>query len=288
VQCLERIAIVGVGLIGGSVGLAVRQRGLARAVVGIGRRQSSLRKARRCGAVTKTTTDLARGVRDAQLVIVCTPVGVVAERVRAVADAAAPGTLITDGASTKEQIVADAEAYLLAATGSVSQLVRFVGSHPLAGDHRTGPDNARADLFEGRTVVVTPTRHCRAADVAQLDSFWSALGAEVIRMTPRQHDRALATTSHLPHLVAAAVAAATPADQLPLTATGWCDTTRVAAGSPSLWQQILMSNRTQVLQSLTRLEAILAQYRQALEADRPGTLERLLAKGKSHRDAAEQ
>jgi prephenate dehydrogenase len=284
---LDTVAIVGVGLIGGSIGLALRDRGLADAVVGIGRRQSSLRKARRCGAVTQTTTDIPRGVRRAQLVVVCTPVGAVAQRIRAVAAAAAPGTLITDAASTKEQIVADAEAYLRGAE-SIPRDVRFVGSHPLAGDHRAGPEHASADLFEGRTVVVTPTGRSRAVDVRQLDQFWSALGAQVVTMRPRQHDQALAATSHLPHLVAAAVAAATPAQDLPLTATGWLDTTRVAAGSPSLWQEILMGNRKHVLRSLTRLEKTLAAFRKALEHDQQRTLERLLAKGKSHRDAVEQ
>ena len=144
------------------------------------------------------------------------------------------------------------------------------------------------DLFEGRTVVVTPTGRSRAVDVRQLDQFWSALGAQVVTMRPRQHDQALAATSHLPHLVAAAVAAATPAQDLPLTATGWLDTTRVAAGSPSLWQEILMGNRKHVLRSLTRLEKTLAAFRKALEHDQQRTLERLLAKGKSHRDAVEQ
>ncbi len=285
---LDTVAIVGVGLIGGSIGLALRDRGLADAVVGIGRRQSSLRKARRCGAVTQTTTDIPRGVRRAQLVVVCTPVEAVAQRIRAVAAAAAPGTLITDAASTKEQIVADAEAYLRGAAESIPRDVRFVGSHPLAGDHRAGPEHASADLFEGRTVVVTPTGRSRAADVRQLDQFWSALGAQVVTLRPRQHDQALAATSHLPHLVAAAVAAATPAQDLPLTATGWLDTTRVAAGSPSLWQEILMGNRKHVLRSLTRLEKTLAAFREALEHDQQRTLERLLAKGKSHRDAVEQ
>jgi prephenate dehydrogenase len=285
---LDTVAIVGVGLIGGSIGLALRDRGLADVVVGIGRRQSSLRKARRCGAVTQTTTDIPRGVRRAQLVVVCTPVGAVAQRIRAVAAAAAPGTLITDAASTKEQIVADAEAYLRGAAEAIPRDVRFVGSHPLAGDHRAGPEHASADLFEGRTVVVTPTGRSRAVDVRQLDQFWSALGAQVVTMRPRQHDQALAATSHLPHLVAAAVAAATPAQDLPLTATGWLDTTRVAAGSPSLWQEILMGNRKHVLRSLTRLEKTLAAFREALEHDQQRTLERLLAKGKSHRDAVEQ
>ena len=109
---------------------------------------------------------------------------------------------------------------------------RFVGSHPLAGDHRTGPEHARADLFEGRTVVVTPTEHTRPAAVTEVSGFWQSLGANVAQMTPAEHDAALAVTSHLPHLVAVALAAATPTELLPLTASGWRDTTRVAGGDP--------------------------------------------------------
>ena len=136
---------------------------------------------------------------------------------------------------------------------------RFVGSHPLAGDHRTGPEHARADLFEGRTVVVTPTEHTRPAAVTEVSGFWQSLGANVTTMTPAKHDAALAMTSHLPHLVAVALAAATPAEFLPLTASGWRDTTRIAGGDPKLWQPIFAANREHVLDALDMMSQTLGE-----------------------------
>ena len=279
----NRVAIVGVGLIGGSVGLAIRRRRLAREIVGVGRRAASLRKAKSRGAVDRTTTDLESGVADAELVVVCTPVGSIVGRVRRVVAACSPGTLITDAGSTKVEIVRAIDKYL--AKGHLVEGVHFVGSHPLAGDHRTGPEHAREDLFDGRTVVVTPTSNTRKADVTTLRKFWTALGAEVVVMTAREHDRAMAATSHMPHGVAAALAVATPEKHLPLAVTGWLDTTRIAAGDPELWQQILMANRKNVLEALSRLEKSTAELRTALEREDSGRLKVFLTKAKRSRDA---
>ena len=165
---------------------------------------------------------------------------------------------------------------------------RFVGSHPLAGDHRTGPEHARADLFDGRTVVVTPTEPTRPAAVTEVSGFWQSLGANVTTMTPAKHDAALAITSHLPHLVAVALAAATPAELLPLAASGWRDTTRVAGGDPKLWQPIFAANRQHVLDALDLLSQTLSNLRETLEQGDYESLISILeaaAKKKRDRDA---
>ena len=224
----DTVAIVGVGLIGGSIGLALRERRLAQKIVGIGRRQTSLDTARGVGAIDHGVTNLANGVAQAQLIVVATPVDTIAERVMQVSTACPAASLITDAGSTKEMIVSAVDAGLAARRSGP----RFVGSHPLAGDHRTGAEHARADLFDGRTVVITPTEQTRPAAVTEVSGFWESLGANVVNMTPARHDAALAITSHLPHLVASALAAATPTELLPLTASGWRDTTRVAASDP--------------------------------------------------------
>jgi prephenate dehydrogenase len=234
VAAYDSIAIIGVGLIGGSIGLAVRERKLAREVIGIGRRESSLNGARLIGAIDRGTTDLSEGVAAAELIIVCTPVDTIVENVALAAAACRPNSLITDAGSTKETIVTTIDAALSARRAGSP----FVGSHPLAGDHRGGAEHARPDLFEGRTVVVTPTSATRPAAVVEITGFWQSLGARVTTMSPAEHDKALASTSHLPHLVAAALAAATPEKLLPLAASGWRDTTRVAAGDTNLWQPI--------------------------------------------------
>ncbi|MEX2559334.1 MAG: prephenate dehydrogenase/arogenate dehydrogenase family protein, partial [Pirellulales bacterium] len=197
---------------------------------------------------------------------------------RAAAEVFRPGALITDVGSTKAEIVA-------ALDGALSREVRFLGSHPLAGSEKSGPAAAAADLFVDRTVVVTPTRATRKEDLAALEAFWTALGARVIRMSPEAHDRALAATSHLPHLAASALAACTPQGDLGLTASGWVDTTRVAAGDPELWQQIFMSNRANVLTALARYEKVLDSLRRCLEQGNKRKLTAILQEGKQKRDA---
>lgn len=274
------VAIVGVGLIGGSIGLALRRRKLAGEVVGIGRSTGSLRVAKKIGAVDKTTTDLARGVSKADLVIVCTPVKLIAQQVREAAAACPAGSLITDAGSTKAQIVRELE-------GPLARGVRFVGSHPLAGGEKSGPGEADAKLFVDRLVVLTPTEQAQNGDVSELRDFWTSLGARVIETTPEAHDQALAATSHLPHLLASTLAAATPEDLLPFTASGWADTTRIAAGDPELWTQIFLANRENLLNSLGRFESQLEILKKAVQIKDRELLTTILREAKRNRDAVE-
>jgi prephenate dehydrogenase len=276
------VAIIGVGLIGGSIGLALRSRDLAGRVVGIGRSAGSLRQAARCGAVTETTTRLARGVADAELIVVCTPVQSIVDHVLQAAESCPQGALITDAGSTKASIVAAIERELKPTPG---RNVAFIGSHPLAGSEKTGVQFARADLLEGRVVVVTPTRRSRADDVVRVEQFWGSLGTQVLRKTPQAHDQAVAATSHLPHVLASLLAAATPRELLPLVAGGWLDTTRVAAGDVELWRQILNENRADVLKSLDKFAKVLASFRAALQRGDQAKIAKLLEAGKQNRDA---
>jgi len=276
-QRWNHVAIVGVGLIGGSIGLALRERGLATQVIGIGRRPERLRKAKSLGAVTATSQAINEGVAGADLVVVCTPVAEIAGHVLEAA-AAAQRAILTDAGSTKESIVKAVEAKL--GKGN-----RFVGGHPLAGSEKSGVENARADLFEGRVVVVTPSRKTDSDCLSTVADFWSGLGASVLVMSPAEHDKALATTSHLPHLTAAAVARVTGQDELPLTAGGWRDLTRIAAGDSELWTQILLENRGHVLKSLGQFEKTVAAFRVALERGDRRKLLQLLTEGKQVRDA---
>jgi prephenate dehydrogenase len=277
----DSIAIVGVGLIGGSIGLAVRERRLAREVVGIGRRESSLNGARLIGAIDRGTCDLEEGVASAELIVVCTPVDIVAETVIQAAAHCRPNALITDAGSTKHSIVSQADSALASRRAGSP----FVGSHPLAGDHRGGAEFARPDLFDGRTVVVTPTKESRPAAVVEVSGFWESLGARVVKMSPLEHDEALAATSHVPHLVASALAAATPEKLLPLAASGWRDTTRVAAGDPTLWEPIFATNREFVLQALDRFIEHVTAVREAIEHGDERQLHRILEQAKNRKRA---
>jgi prephenate dehydrogenase len=257
----ETVAIVGVGLIGGSIGLALRERKLAREVVGVGRHEEKLASAQQAGVIDRGTTDLADGVAQAEVIVVATPVDTIVDLLIQAAAVCPPTALITDAGSTKEVIVSAVDVALAGRrTGP-----RFVGSHPLAGDHRTGHEHARADLFEGRAVVLTPTDATPRPAVVEANGFWQSLGANVIRMTPGEHDAALAATSHMPHLVASALAAATPKELLPLAASGWRDTTRVAGGDPELWRAIFATNRPHVVSALDRLIGELGALRQAVD-----------------------
>ena len=284
---LNTVAIVGVGLIGGSIGMALRERELARRVVGIGRRQESLRTARRVGAVNNTTVDLAKGVAEADLVIVCTPVGRVVDDIRRAAENCPPDTLITDTGSTKSTIV---EAFNSdddhpSVDKTLPRGCRYLGSHPLAGGEKIGPAHASADLFEGRVTVVTPTKSTRAEDFDLLESFWTALGSMVVKMTAAEHDRALSITSHMPHAVAAVLACSVPEEFFRLIGTGFLDTTRIAAGGTENWKHIFALNRDNILAALSHFGRNLASLETAIRNGDQAMIERILTLAKNNRDA---
>jgi prephenate dehydrogenase len=272
------LTIVGVGLIGGSIGLAARRRGVAARVLGAGRSLEPLERARQLGAIDQASLDAADAVRRAEVAVFCTPVDLIAEQVLAAAPRCAPGTLLTDAGSTKAAIVR-------ALDGRLPAGVSFVGSHPLAGSEKRGPEHADADLFEGRVAVVTPAPRTDPAAVERAAAFWRALGSRVIVMGPEEHDRALAMTSHLPHLLASALAGVLPPQLRELAATGFRDTTRVAAGDPSLWTGIFLQNREALVEALAQLQRQIAEFKTALTAGDPDAVGALLARGKRSRDA---
>lgn len=273
----QQVAIVGVGLLGGSIGMMLRERGLAQEVVGIGRNRQNLEKAAQLGAIDRPASSLAEGVARADVVVICTPVDVVATTAREAAPSISPAGWLTDVASTKGEIVGEIESNLPAG--------KFVGSHPLAGDHRSGVEYARPDLFANKRVIVTPTSATPSELTCRAREFWEALDATVVEMGPEEHDQALAHTSHLPHLVASALALCTPSEVRGLAASGWLDTTRVAAGDASLWRPIFASNRDEVARAVAQFQHHLDRLVAALRDQDDEQLERLLAEGKKNRDA---
>lgn len=273
----EAIAIVGVGLIGGSIALAAKERRICGLVLGVGRDNQRLGQAGIQGIIDVGYTDIKQAAEQADLVIFCTPVDRIVAGVREAAQACKPGTIITDAGSVKGPICREL-------AGGLPDGVEFVGSHPLAGSEKQGFDNAKRHLFENRVCVVTPSEHSSRLAIERVSEFWQGLGAKTVEMSPAAHDTALACTSHLPHLAAAALAKTLTPAEYPLTATGFRDTTRVASGDPDLWTGILLANRDAILAGLGRFEETLDKFRRALEQNDSRSLKELLAAAKMARE----
>lgn len=274
---IDTLAIIGVGLIGGSIGLAAKRRAAADRVIGVGRQQSSLDRALALGAIDEAELDIAAAVARSQMAIFCTPVERIADQVLQAALHCAQGTILTDAGSVKSKIVGAVE-------GNLPPGIQFVGSHPLAGSEKRGPEHADADLFQGRLTIVTCTPKTDPAAVDTVSAFWQALGSCVKILSPEEHDHALAMTSHLPHLLASALAGILPAELHDLTATGFRDTTRIAAGDPSIWTGIFQQNSDAVLEALATLQTRLKEYERILKENDSKELDRLLAEAKKNRD----
>jgi prephenate dehydrogenase len=278
----ERLAIVGVGLLGGSVAKAARAHAIARQIVGIGRDEGRLRPALTDGTLDRATTDLAEGLRGADRVVLGATVLANETLLPAVWRAAAAGAIVTDVGSTKRGIVAAADRL---APGR--REVQFVGSHPMAGSEKAGYAVARADLFQNATVVVTPGESHDAAAVKTVSELWTSLGARVVALDADTHDRAVAAISHLPHVVAWALVDAVARfepDAFAVAARGFKDTTRIAASDPDVWREILLGNRDAVVASIASFRTALDDL-EALVAHEDGAgLTALLARVKAQRE----
>jgi prephenate dehydrogenase len=259
---IRRLSLVGLGLLGGSVAKAVRARGLADEIVAVGRDRERLEPARRDGVVDHITTDLEAGVGGADFCLLATPVATLTALMPAVWGALPAAAVLTDVGSTKAAIVRAAERL------DERRPLAFVGSHPMAGSEQAGYPVSRPDLFQGATVIITPTERTDSHAVKRVGAFWEALGGRLVILDPLTHDRATAAISHLPHLVAdALVDAVVRMDPrfFEVAGRGFKDTTRIAASDARVWREIFQDNRAGLAEAL-------AAFRAALEE-----LERLIA-----------
>ncbi|MCI0535960.1 MAG: prephenate dehydrogenase/arogenate dehydrogenase family protein [Verrucomicrobiales bacterium] len=257
----QKITVIGVGLLGGSIGLAIKRRGLAKRVSGYVRRTASIEECQKAGAVDEATCDLACAVENADVVILCTPLSQMRVLTEQMLPALKRDAIVTDVGSVKESIVQQLGP-LVAKAGA-----RFIGSHPMAGAEKMGVGAARPDLFNDAACVITPTRESSARAVEAIREFWQLVGARPLLMSPELHDEFVSRSSHLVHIVAAELAnyvlnPTHPKEQALLCANGFRDTTRVASGSPDMWRDIALANR----KNLSRVLGVFIEDLQEFQA----------------------
>ena len=271
----ETVAIAGVGLIGGSIAAALKHRGFQGQILGVGRNANRLNAAKSQGLID----DFAEQVKDitADLWIFCTPVDRIVSGVLEVRGSPGRTTLVTDAGSVKREICE-------AINSRLPMAVEFIGSHPLAGSEQKGFEHADAKLFVNRLCVLTPEKSTSQEQLTRLQTFWKFLGMRVVEMEAVAHDRALAETSHLPHLIASVLAGTLDEENAHLAATGFADTTRIASGDPELWTAIFLQNAESVSKALEKFTDHLAAFREALIQKDADALHHLLQAAKSKRD----
>ena len=279
----NKITLVGVGLLGGSLGLALRRRKLAKEIAGYVRREASIKDCERAAATDYATTDLLAAVSNADLVVLCTPLAQMKQLVLQMRPALKRGAIVTDVGSVKGSVVKDVEA-MIAKAGA-----HFVGSHPMAGGEKQGVLAARAELFECAVCVVTPTRKTNPTALCKVEALWKDVGARLLRTTPDDHDAFVSRSSHLPHLMAATLANLVldpklPREQALLCATGFRDTTRVASGSPEMWRDIAVTNHKQIGRALTGFIAELNKFQSALKHGDAKAIAKFFETAKQRRD----
>ena len=280
----QKVTLAGVGLLGGSLGLALKRRRLAGTVHGYVRREASIGECLDCGVADAVTLDLAQAVTGADLIVLCTPLAQMRSLVERMLPALTPGAILTDVGSVKGPLVAELEP-LCARRG-----LHFVGSHPMAGAEKMGVSAARADLFDGATCVTTPTPQSQPEAAAKVRELWRNVGGRTLELSPDLHDELVARCSHLPHVVAAhlvnlVLRPGLPKAQPKLCATGFRDTTRVASGSPEMWRDIAMANRQMIGQTLETLIADLQRFRGMLHEQEGAAIEQFFQQAKTRRDS---
>ena len=279
----QRVAVIGVGLIGGSFALALKGAKRCGQVVGAGRSAANLNTAMGRGAIDSFEADAAKAVRGANLVLVAAPVAQFEKIFLEIKADLGPDTLVMDAGSTKRDVVAAAR------KGLGAKIAQFIPAHPIAGAEKSGAAAASAELFRGRRVVLTALAENRKEDVEAVADLWTAIGARVSRMTPEEHDGVFAAVSHLPHLLAFALVSdlggrADAAKLFGYAAGGFRDFTRIASSDPEMWRDICVANSDQLLKEVSRFSGELEKIEKLLQTGDAATLEKLFAGARAARE----
>ena len=284
---VERLAIVGVGLIGGSIGRALRDGSAATEIIGYGRNPVHLSRAVELGLVDRWSTVLSDAVAGAEVVMVATPVGAMPGLFTRLVDLVSPTCIVTDAGSVKKKVVDAARASF------GRSVARFVPGHPIAGLEQSGVEAATGDLFRGHKVILTPTPDTDPKAVAQIDSLWRTTGAQLMDMSPERHDRLLALTSHLPHMLAYALVnlladqAQDEGECFDLAAGGFYDISRVASSDPVMWRDICLHNTDEVLARIGEYQNMMARLAALVKAKDAEGLEQMFRKARGARSRIE-
>jgi cyclohexadieny/prephenate dehydrogenase len=281
----ERIALIGVGLIGSSLARRIRRDGLAREVVACARTRETLDKVLTLGLADRVSADPAAAVTNADLVVIATPLSAYAEIGRRIGPALAPGAIVTDVGSVKSSAIRDLKPLLPAS-------VQFVAGHPVAGTEHSGPESGFAELFEGRWCILTPVNGADMPAVTKLRQLWEAVGSKVVTMDPEHHDKVLAIVSHLPHLIAYTIVdTATNLEKdlqsevIEFSASGFRDFTRIAASDPVMWRDVFLANREAVLEMLQRFTEDLTALQRAIRRGEADKLQEVFTRTRAIRRA---
>ncbi len=277
----RKATVVGIGLLGGSIALALKKNHLAREVVGVSRRQAALHFALKNKIIDHGTSDVVKAVENADLVILATPIQTILSLLVSLGGRLKRGCIVTDVGSTKTSIVSAAQKHL---PGHVF----FVGGHPLAGSEKKGVEFSDAGLFAQSFCLLTPTEKTNKDALEKVSEVWTRIGCTLKTVSPDEHDSILAFTSHVPHILAYGLIDAIPADFITYGASGLKDTTRIASSSPQLWNDVCMQNSKNILKSLDEVIRVLSTYRKAITARDEGTLTEAFKRAKDKRDTLEK
>ncbi len=276
------VAVIGTGLIGGSIGLGLKERGLAGSIIGVGHRRTSINKALRAKAIDEGTINIEKAVKQADIIILATSVDLIPDFARKIIPLMKTSAILTDVGSTKNYIVSQINKEIK--SKHKGNRPNFIGAHPLAGSEQRGIESARPDLFEGSVCVLTPTSLNSKKCITRLSKMWKALGAEVSIMTPSKHDEIVALVSHLPHLVASGLVSVIDEKYWKFAASGLRDTTRVASGDPDLWLGICKQNKARIIKALKCFSKEVKSTLNDLEKGNDNKILKRLKKSKAVRD----
>ena len=281
----SQVTIIGVGLIGGSLGMILRRKGIASTVIGVGRRIENLKTAVELGAIDRYVVDPKEGVKDADVVVLATPVDTYDRHLKEWASCLKPGAIVTDVGSVKGELVEQSER-------AMPQGVHFVGAHPIAGKEKTGVAAGSDELFRGARCILTPTKNTNQEALEQVRGMWEETGSVMLTMDPHLHDKILGAVSHLPHVAAFALINALidirnkvpTLDLAGHSGGGLRDTTRIAASSPEMWRDIFLWNRENVVSFIESYERSLGQLKQLIKAGDAAGIEKELERAKQERE----